>query len=105
MPNINPALGLYINNPTNMGHFGNMSTVKINTGVIATNYQVYNIFDLAGNMAEFTAETGTTTTNRIIRGGTNSAFKGSPAGVWTRSEMPDFDPMGLNSYRVALYIK
>ena len=99
---------LFIRDSSNMGWYNNYSSVNpnhktgINLGINAAN-KTKNIYDMAGNMGEWTMEAGSIG-QRMVRGG----WYDGGAAFRPVSSRSSWQPYGVGSnggFRVALYIK
>ena len=80
--------------------------VRIGTTGYSENYAIKNIYDLAGNVSEWTMEMYGTD-KRVARGG-NAGALGNSQPIANReplNENTDLDDLSLYGFRVALYIK
>ena len=98
----------FIRDSTGRGNYDESANTNEWRGDIATcgisdNYRVKNIYDLAGNVYEWTME-ASSTRNRVSRGGIYS-YPGSFRPASTRSSSPpDDDSSDYVGFRVALYL-
>ena len=93
----------FVRNSTVKGNYSNAdSSDDLDISGLSDNYRVNNIYDLAGNVYEWTMEAFLT--NRSTRGGSNS-FDGSSCPASHRSSYsPGFDDDDDIGFRVALYL-
>ena len=93
----------YILDSTGMGNYSDSDDTNNPAATGTNNYEVKNIYDMAGNVLEWTME-AYSTSNRVDRGGSYRNFgSGHPASVRYGYDFPDSSYSNVG-FRVTLYL-
>ena len=93
----------YILDSTGMGNYSDSDDTNNPAATGTNNYEVKNIYDMAGNVLEWTME-AYSTSNRVDRGGNYRNFgSGHPASVRYGYDFPDSSYSNVG-FRVTLYL-